>query len=67
MDMNKKIVTKIHEYEVEIESNVQGVIDECERIKKANKLQEGVNNEFKSNIEQIDTIKASVTLSLIHI
>ena len=44
-----------------IEGNVQGLIDECEQIKKANKIQENINNEFKSNIEQIDTIKNSVT------
>ena len=35
--------------------------DRCEQIKKPNKLQGSVNNELKSNIEQLDTIKTSVT------
>ena len=44
--LTNKLNDKFKKQNDKIESNIQGVIDECERIKKANMLQESVNESF---------------------
>ena len=39
---------------------VQCIINECEQIKRENEIQENINDEFRSNFEQVDAIKINV-------
>ena len=49
--LTNKFNDKIKKQNDKIYSNVQGVIDECEQIKRASEIQENINDEFRSNFE----------------
>ena len=83
LETNKKFDTltskfndKFKKQNDKIDCNVQCIINECEQMKRASEIQENINDEFRSNFEQVDAIKINVTslknkqaehLSLIHI
>ena len=68
LETNKKFDTltskfndKIKKQNDKIDCNVQCIINECEQIKRASEIQENINDEFRSNFEQVDAIKINVT------